>query len=191
MCNRHAAGTLGSSLQTGLANTINSQKQIDGVALLDFTVDGCDMVLAGAGRRLLSTTQDYMIVTQKVMVSSINGSAILSPQQILYLGDFFNTSTWTTILGGGGYISTVQMNFVDTGGNSVVAEIIVGVRNSTSRDVAVALINSSMTRDYSARDVMFVKEYVYAPSKSSASELVVVGLNLLVFMALATVCVMS
>jgi hypothetical protein len=171
VCKSNAAGTLGATLQSGLHSIMtNRMSQIEGVALLEYVADGCDKVLTGAGsRRLLTsttTTQEYTILTQHVMVSSVNSTAVFNTWQLQYLAEFFNTSTWTNILGGGGYISTVSMNFQDNSGGNFVANINVGVRNLTNnKEQAVAIINNTI------HDIMFIREPVYYSSSSSISSI--------------------
>jgi len=186
VCRAQEHGTLASSLHSGLVNTLQTGAtlaQIQGVALLEYTVDGCPTT--AAGRRLLTTTSDYTIVTQKVIVSSVNGSATLNANQIQYLADFFNTTTWTNILGGGGYISFVTMSFTDNGGNVVNADITIGIKNATQNgDQAVNTINNTVV--YQNGDRMFANDYTYYNAKSDGTKIyAVLGINLLTIVALA------
>ena len=191
VCRSNVDGTLGTSLQTGLRNIVSKGSvMISGIALLEYGLDGCDTVLAAAGaRRLLTTSTEYTILTQKVILSSVNGSAVFDTNQLVFINEFFNSTTWSNILGGGGYISTVNMVFTDSNGGLLNAEIYIKTKNA-SIDVnsAIQIINNTI------HDIMFIKEkeYIYVPgpsSSSSAEHVMVVGLNLLMFVAFASIAV--
>ena len=171
ICYAQQHGTLASSLQNGMISKLQTGAtlaQIQGVALLEYSVDGC---LTGA-----TTSTDYTIVTQRILVSSVNGSATLDVSQIQYLADFFNTTTWTNILGGGGYISFVTMTFTDSGGK--VVDITIGVKNATrTGDQAAVDLNKNLG------DRMFV--YDYSNQNSAGGRLyAVLAINLLTVAAL-------
>jgi hypothetical protein len=168
ICYAQQHGTLASSLQTGLIAKLQTGPtvaQIQGVALLEYSVDGC---LTGA-----TTSTDYTIVTQRILVSSVNGSATLYVGQIQYLADFFNTTTWTNILGGGGYISFVTM-ITDSSGK--VVDIEIGVKNATrTGDQAAVDLNKNLG------DNMFAYDY---PKSAGGRLHAVLAINLLTVAAL-------
>ena len=209
VCDAELQGTLATSLHQGLAATLAMDTStqiisgINGAALLEYRVDGC-VSHAPGGRRLLAT-DSYAIVSQHVIVSSVNGSATINMQQMQYLQDFFNTTTWGTILGGGGYVSFVTITFTDINGQTV-SEIKVNVVNATiPKDQAVQMLNHSVAKDItSSNDKMFFTDFstnnnvaintqqqqqqqqlaAAAASSSAAERVTVLGLNLLLALAL-------
>ena len=181
ICYAQQHGTLASSLQNGMISKLQTGAtlaQIQGVALLEYSVDGC---LTGA-----TTSTDYTIVTQRILVSSVNGSATLYVGQIQYLADFFNTTTWTNILGGGGYISFVTMSFTDNGGNVVNADIRIGVKNATQNEnQAIDTINKTVV--YQNGDRMFANDYTYYNTNSAGGKVyAVLAINLITMIGLLT-----
>lgn len=183
VCNAEQQGTLSSELQMGIANKLITSgiSHINGVALLEYTIDGCEAVL-GAGRRLLAATQTYTILTQKIITSSENGTATLTLNELQYLQYFFNSTSWSNVLGGGGQLQVVTISFVDIGGNEIIAKIDLGVKTTTNttKDDVLNKLNESFPDLNIKKDVLF-QDDTSRRSSSGAQQTVVVGLNLALF----------
>ena len=117
LCLAESQGVLGTNLGTELQNALVDPQgisQIAGFFLLDYSISGCPT--SAAGRRLLQTSSELIVLLNKVMLSSNNGTVIISPQRLNALTDFLNsTSTWTTILGGGGFVYSFSVSQSNNG----------------------------------------------------------------------------
>jgi hypothetical protein len=220
LCLSKTAGTLSTTLDSGLSASLkNSQKlsKVDGTTLLDVTVDGCDKFSsssAGGGRRLLQASNtstavttaaalptagphDYIVVTQKVILSSINGTAIVNLNNFQILANFFNSTTWLSVIGGGGYILSGIFSFTDYndghGNNGVVLDITALIKNVTTSNVTKLQedLKRGILPNQGPGDAMFVYDTKFPPSQSSSasstttSSYFVMAVNVLTALALA------
>ena len=219
LCLSKAAGSLSTTLDSGLSSSlIDTQRtsKIDGTTLLDVTVDGCDKFASSAvagGRRLLqasnSTTttavaaaavafgaHDYIVVTQKVILSSINGSAIINLNNLQILANFFNSSTDLRVIAGGGYIASGIFSFTDYndghGNGGVILDITMLIKNVTTTNVTRLQddLKRGIMPNPGPGDSMFVYDTKFPASPSSsgagkASPYAVMLANMLTAFALA------
>ena len=188
MCMAHDAGTLGPTLNSGLSNvlrdTTNTTKLV-GVAVIQYTADGCaaiNLLLSSAGgRRLLtsdvttaaavaaaaSSGEFKITLTQKVIVSSSNGEGYLKLAQLRFIDNFLNTTTYSTLIGGGGYLSSVTITFPDTGEG--IIEIIVKNMTNTTKDDLQKILDQNPPLSIHQGDTMFVNDYYAAAAVAKAS----------------------
>ena len=202
ICRSQAAGTLSTSLDAGLGTSLidsKLQSRINGVALLDVSVDGCSKFITNGGgnRRLFSipnttspavTYYDYIVVTSNVMLSSVNGTAYLNTDNFKKLIDYLYSVTWVTQIAGGGYLKLGAFVFtdsVDANGNPIVIlDVTLQIKNSTSYNETKIKDELKRVINPGNNDLMFVMDSNFA-KPSSASSLAVFGLNVLVSIALA------
>lgn len=157
LCLSKTAGSLSTTLDSGLSSSLKDAQRmskIDGTTLLDVTVDGCDKFSSSAGgRRLLQasntttaaalattmSTHDYIVITQKVILSSINGTALINLNNFQILANFFNSTTDLRVLGGGGYVASGIFSFTDynngNGNSGVILDITMLIKNVTTSNV--------------------------------------------------------
>jgi hypothetical protein len=212
ICRSQAAGTLSTSLDAGLGTSLIDSKfasKINGVALLDVTVDGCSKFISASpgSRRLFAvsntttnatsvaavTYRDYIVVTSNVMLSSINGTAYLNTDNFKRLIDFLTATTSVTQIAGGGYLKLGAFVFtesVDSNGNPIVIlDVTLSFKNATNfnetqiKEVLKKAINPG------DKDLMFVLDDSFdrrSSSSSSPASLAAFGLNVFVTLALAS-----
>ena len=187
LCASKYEGTLPTSLDSGLSSNLKDTykySQVKDLALLDVTVDGCDQFSQQqqSGRRLLQqsnstaalsvTHHDYnIVVTQKVILSSLNGTAIIYTDVFKYLTNFYNSTTWLSIIAGGGYLTTTTATVTYDGNGGAIINIDTIIKNSTMTNTTkfVDDLKRNINPNPSNGDQMFIYDNTFKPSSSSAS----------------------
>jgi len=185
LCEEHGMGTLSTTLDTGLTATLklrNPASEIQRIRLLQYDISGCyspgEASMKNGARQLLQaqTDGDLVVMTQKLIIGNNQGVSDVYMEALQYLSNFFNTTTWSSILGGGGYINyaTYQVSPIDN--NQVYVNISAYIKNATKN------ISSTVIRDLklntgldSNKDLMFISDTDFdnnqdnLPLKSGAS----------------------
>jgi hypothetical protein len=208
LCASKYEGTLPTSLDSGLSSNLKDTykySQVKDLALLDVTVDGCDQFSQQqqqqSGRRLLqqsnSTTaaalsvtyHDYnIVVTQKVILSSFNGTAIIYTDVFKYLTNFYNSTTWLSIIAGGGYLTTTTATVTYDGNGGAIINIDTIIKNSTMTNTTkfVDDLKRNINTNPSNGDQMFVYDNVIKSSSSTSlkTPYFVFGINIITIVTL-------
>jgi hypothetical protein len=211
LCADYIEGTLPTTMNVGLGGSLQDPEglsRINGVSLLDITVDGCDKFIdaIGGGRRLLDVApHDYLIlVTQKVIISSTNGTGLINVDRFKTLSYYTNTTTWVTMLAGGGYVDSGIFSFKDyNDGRGPVLEIGIIIKNVTVSNSSKVLddLRNSLHINSDKGDSMFFEEInngkltpAPKPSSSSPSPILFIASSsmlMVVFNALAALAFSS
>lgn len=142
-CTAHANGVLGDMLSNTFKNTLmdpSGLSQIVGLFVLDYNLQGCDSVptsqAAVTQRRLLQTdplTQYLISMKANVLLGSLNGTSILSLDRMDVLGTWLNTTIFTKIVAGGGFVTALELTYLPgAGGKPGSVQVVIRVQNSSS-----------------------------------------------------------
>ena len=177
LCTQEAQGMLGTNLGSTLQNALMDPyglSQIMGFFLLDYSIQGCGS--ASGGRRLLASTSpnsDIVVLLNKVLLSSSNGTVLINQARLTALTNFLNSNnTWTSILGGGGFVYMVTFSESPDGHLINFNITIHNQQGNSTTQIQNALINSLNKQGYtqiSAGDIMFNIPSTQGSGSSSAA----------------------
>ena len=201
LCQQESQGILGTNLGATLQNALMDAagvSQIAGFFLLDYNIQGCPP--QAAGRRLLTGPNNAIVMLNKILLSSNNGTVLLDSARLAALTSFLTSnSTWTSILGGGGFVYMVSMS---TSSNGQLVSFNISVHNPDGKNITQ--IQNGLTDGLSSNgygqpggvDVMFDTPGralhlgsggTSTGSTSAASALVVFSSNILAVLAILMV----
>jgi hypothetical protein len=208
VCASRYEGTLPTSLDSGLSSNLKDTykySQVKDLALLDVAVDGCDQFSQQqqqSGRRLLQqsntttalsvTHHDYnIVVTQKVILSSLNGTAIIYTDVFKYLANFYNTTTWLSIIAGGGYLTTTTATVTYDANGGAIINIDTIIKNSTMTNTTKFIddLKRTINPNPSSGDQMFIYDDTFKSSSATSlkcsrkSPYFVLGINVITIVA--------
>jgi hypothetical protein len=174
ICEQNLQGNLALTLDSGMKTTLRNMiptSNINDISLLEYSVENCpDLIPDNGRRRLLSATNYAIQLTTTVLVSSNNGSSTIYQKALQNIANFLNAEFATTILGGGGYIDVVTIDFGNPGENRV--NVTFHIKNNTipNRSTIVDLVKKSP--DWNPSDTMFIGEDTEFKGPSSTANIV-------------------
>jgi len=165
---------LDAALQSGLIDP-SGFSQITGVFLLDFSLQGCPP----QGRRLLQQ-QDLVVMINKVLLGSNNGTSLIYTNRLDALANFLNNRSWTSILGGGGYVDMISIAISN---NGQLANVDVTLKNTTGANTTIFKQQLEDALRWNNFDVKTNDIMIYTGKRSAAASLAVVSANVLLALA--------
>jgi hypothetical protein len=187
ICAAYQQGQLESKLVTALQNGLmdpSGFSGIVGVFLLDYSLQGCPST--PAGRRLLEAGHDLVVMINKVLLGSMNGTSLIDSNRLYSLADFLNNKTWTSILGGGGYVAMVSVSLSNNNQLSDIQIQIKGTSNQTNltqiKDDLKKVLNYEKLQ---YGDIMISDQMGLDKTSAAASSWAVLSSNLLLAVTMA------
>lgn len=163
LCMAKSQGVLGDVLTNSYRNLIQDPyglSQISGMFILDFNLFGCveEDDAAPGQRRLLGTNDKNLVVAfdTNIMISSYNGTTILSSESMNALNLWLNSTVFTKIVSGGGFVTALDVKIVpDPNGGVGKIHVIVNVGNSSNLNRTFIQENLKNNRNINNLDIMF------------------------------------
>lgn len=192
ICTAYQQGQLESKLVTALQNGLidpDGFSGIIGVFLLDYSLHGCPTTVAG--RRLLQSGEDIVVMINRVLLGSMNGTSLIQTDRLYGLANFLNNKTWTSILGGGGYVAMISVSLSNNNQLSDIRIDIKGASNNTNhtqiKEDLKKVLDNEKIRYYG--DIMINDKSGSDSSSGAIRSWVVVSSNLLLLIAMAHVLI--
>ena len=168
-CEAESKGTLGDILTTLFQNALQDPKgysQIAGMFLLDFKLYGCESVPAPGQRRLLAESDVVVSIVTNYVTSNKNGTTFLLLDETNKLGILFNSSMFTRVVGGGGFVTALELTYIPAKDGGVDrVKVIVHLANTSSLNTT--RIKEDLNRIVGGGDIM-IFEGTYGDKSSSA-----------------------
>ena len=176
ICSANMNGGLGDTLTNTYTNALIDPvglSQISGIFLLDSSLQGCENILDApvSQRRLLQSGVDLgFTVSMKtiLIIGNMNGTSILSLARIDEIGKWLNSTIFPTIVSGGGFVTTIELQYIAGEGNKPGGiKVIVHLDGNTS-SINKTFIEDTLRKIPGMEDMMFYN--TITPKASSASQ---------------------
>lgn len=166
LCMAKSQGVLGDVLTNSYKNLLLDPyglSQISGMYILNFDLFGCveEEEEAVPGQRRLLESNDHnknLVVSfeSNTLVSSYNGTTILSADSMRALSSWLNSTVFTNIVSGGGFVTALEVKIVpDPSGGLGKIQVIVNVGNNSNLNKTLIQESLKSVKNINNLDIMF------------------------------------